>query len=188
MCKGLVDSWAAILMGALSGSIPWYTMMVLHKKSAFFQSVDDTLGVFHTHAVAGILGGLLSGVFAKPKLLSKMYPGMDYCPGSLYSFLHGNVNHGFRQIWYQLLGAVFVVVWNVVVTSLICILISRIVDLRMQEEDLEVGDDAAHGEEAYALWGDGERMRVPLRLRIGPTIPSLCRRRFSIPLTKEEDK
>lgn len=42
-------------------------------------------------------------------------------------------------------------------TSLICILISRIVSLRMNEDDLESGDDAAHGEEAYALWvwGDG---------------------------------
>ncbi|KAK2355473.1 ammonium transporter [Trifolium repens] len=32
------------------------------------------------------------------------------------------------------------------------------------EEDLEVGDDAAHGEEAYVLWGDGESMILPLRL------------------------
>lgn len=173
-----MDSWAAVLMGVLSGSIPWYTMMVLHKKSAFFQSVDDTLGVFHTHAVAGLLGGLLSGVFAKPKLLRIMYNDDEYGPGLIYSF-----SKGFRQIWYQLLGAGFIIVWNVVVTSLVCVLISHIVDLRMQEEELEVGDDAAHGEEAYALWGDGERIRVPLRLHISPTIPSLCRRSFSIPLT-----
>ncbi|XP_020225214.1 ammonium transporter 3 member 2 [Cajanus cajan] len=185
---GLVDSWAAVLMGALSGSIPWYTMMVLHKKSAFFQSVDDTLGVFHTHAVAGLLGGLLSGVFAKPKLLRLMYPELPYYPGLFYSFFDAKLGLGFRQIGFQLLGAGFVVVWNVLVTSLICILISRIVDLRMQEEDLEVGDDAAHGEEAYALWGDGERMRVPLRLHISPTIPSLCRRKFSIPLTRNEEE
>ncbi|KAG4401682.1 hypothetical protein AAZX31_02G041600 [Glycine max] len=152
---GLVDPWAAVLMGALSGSIPWYTMMVLHKKSAFFQSVDDTLGVFHTHAVAGLLGGILSGVFAKPDLLRIMYQDTNYCPGLFYTFFKGEVDHGFRQIW-------------------------------MKEEDLEVGDDAAHGEEAYALWGDGERMRIPLRLHIGPTIPSLCRKRFSIPLTRKE--
>ncbi|KAL3031674.1 hypothetical protein AAZX31_02G041600 [Glycine max] len=102
---GLVDPWAAVLMGALSGSIPWYTMMVLHKKSAFFQSVDDTLGVFHTHAVAGLLGGILSGVFAKPDLLRIMYQDTNYCPGLFYTFFKGEVDHGFRQIWYQLLGA-----------------------------------------------------------------------------------
>ncbi|QCD82118.1 ammonium transporter 3 member 3-like [Vigna unguiculata] len=186
---GLVDSWAAVLMGALSGSIPWYTMMVLHKKSAFFQSVDDTLGVFHTHAVAGVLGGLLSGVFAKPGLLRILYSDDQYGPGLIYSFSKGeSVGEGMRQIWYQLVGAGFIIVWNVVVTSLVCVLISHIVDLRMQEEELEVGDDAAHGEEAYALWGDGERMRVPLRLHISPTIPSLCRRRFSIPLTRNEEE
>ncbi|KAK7379740.1 hypothetical protein VNO78_34430 [Psophocarpus tetragonolobus] len=56
---GLMNSRAAILIGALLGSIPWYTMMVLHKKSAFYLSVDDTLGVFQTHAVAGLLGGCL---------------------------------------------------------------------------------------------------------------------------------
>jgi hypothetical protein len=40
---GLVQIWAAIVMGILSGSIPWYTMMVLHKKWSFRQRIDDTL-------------------------------------------------------------------------------------------------------------------------------------------------
>jgi ammonium transporter, Amt family len=31
------------VMGILSGSIPWYTMMVLHKKWSFRQRIDDTL-------------------------------------------------------------------------------------------------------------------------------------------------
>ena len=36
---GLVQSWAAIVMGILSGSIPWVTMMILHKKSTLLQKV-----------------------------------------------------------------------------------------------------------------------------------------------------
>lgn len=52
---GLVQGWAAIVMGVLSGSVPWFTMMVVHKKWWLLQSIDDTLGVFHTHAVAGYL-------------------------------------------------------------------------------------------------------------------------------------
>lgn len=36
---GLVQSWAAIVMGMLSGSIPWFTMMILHKKSTLLQKV-----------------------------------------------------------------------------------------------------------------------------------------------------
>nr|GMC67710.1 ammonium transporter 3 member 1-like [Ipomoea batatas] len=111
---GIVDSWAAMLMGVLAGSVPWYTMMVLHKKSAFFQRVDDTLGVFHTHAVAGILGGILSGVFAKPNLLRLFYLHSEPSDstGFLYTLLHGQVQRGFRQMGYQLAGAAFITAWN----------------------------------------------------------------------------
>jgi Amt family ammonium transporter len=172
-----VFPWAALLMGILSGSIPWYTMMVLHRKSAFFQSEDDTLGVFHTHAVAGTLGGLLSGVFAKPNLLTLMYgPNTRYGPGLIYSFSDGEFRNGLRQIGYQLAGAAFITTWNAVVTSLICILISRIVRLRMNEDELEGGDDAAHGEEAYALWADGDSLPTSRRWHISPRLPSLCGR------------
>ena len=146
---GLVDPWAAVLMGMMSGSIPWYTMMVLHRKSAFFQSVDDTLGVFHTHAVAVLLGGVFSGLFARPNLLKMMYYPASYGPGLLHS--RGEFYRGLTQIGYQFLGAIFVTAWNAAVTSIIYLFISRIVNLRMDEEDLDVGDDAVHGEEAYAL-------------------------------------
>lgn len=36
---GVVQSWAAIVMGILSGSIPWVSMMILHKKSKLLQKV-----------------------------------------------------------------------------------------------------------------------------------------------------
>jgi Amt family ammonium transporter len=175
---GIVEPWAALLMGVMSGSIPWYTMMVLHRRFAFFQSVDDTLAVFHTHAVAGLLGGILSGIFAKPALLKLMYPDTTYHTGLIYSFSGGRHADGFKQMGIQLLGAAFITAWNAGATSLICILISRIVDLRMKEDDLEIGDDAVHGEEAYALWGDGERMPKPLRLHMHPRLPYFCRQRF----------
>lgn len=176
---GLVEPWGAFAMGVMSGSVPWYTMMVLHRRSAFFQSVDDTLGVFHTHAVAGFLGGLLSGVLAKPKLLRMMYhatPNKYYSGLILGVFGGENVFQSLRQLGYQLLGAGFITVWNAVVTSLICILISRFIDLRMDEDDLEIGDDAVHGEEAYALWGDGEKLPDTRQLRLPPKLPSFCQR------------
>ncbi|CAN4116747.1 unnamed protein product [Withania somnifera] len=151
---GMVESWAAIPMGISSGSISWFTMMVLHKKS-FFQKVDDTLGVFHT-------------------CCSRMFYNSDkYGPGFIYSLIDGDIKRGLRQMVYQLLGALFITIWNVVATSLICIFISRIVKLRLHEDDLEIGDDAVHGEEAYALWGDGKR-DPPCFNRI-PKIPSFCR-------------
>lgn len=167
-------------MGVLAGSIPWYTMMVLHKKSAFFQRVDDTLGVFHTHAVAGLLGGLSSGIFAKPNLIKLFYnlETSKQGPGLLYSIINQNevvlIKDGVKQMWYQIAGAMFIASWNVVVTSLICIFMRKIVNLKMHEDDLEIGDDAVHGEEAYALWGDGQR-HPPLR-SLTQKIPGFLRR------------
>lgn len=43
------------------------------------------------------------------------------------------------------------------VTSVVCIVVRVVLPLRMPEEELLIGDDAVHGEEAYALWGDGEK-------------------------------
>ncbi|KAI3755958.1 hypothetical protein L1987_55769 [Smallanthus sonchifolius] len=177
---GIVDSWAAMLMGVLAGSIPWYTMMVLHKKITFFQQVDDTLGVFHTHAVAGLLGGLSSGMLAKPSLVNLFYNSetSQQGPGLLYSIINTNeafyVYDGLTQMGYQIVGAVFIAAWNVVVTSLVCKVVSLFVELKMHEDDLEIGDDAVHGEEVYALWGDGQK--DPQLRSLTPRIPAFFRR------------
>jgi len=146
-------------MGILSGSIPWYSMMVLHKKIWLLKQVDDTMAVFHTHAVAGSLGGILAGFFANPKLNRIFYMVNDWQHyiGLAYGLQNGRTAAGLKQMGVQLLGILFVVVLNVFVTSAICLLIRLVVPLRLTDEELQTGDDAIHGEEAYALWGDGEK-------------------------------
>ncbi|XVE53428.1 hypothetical protein DITRI_Ditri03aG0002400 [Diplodiscus trichospermus] len=157
---GIVQGWAAILMGICSGSIPWFTMMVIHKRSELLQKVDDTMAILHTHAIAGSLGGLLSGVFAVPKLNRLFYGEAVYNQGHyiglFYGLADGRAGAGLRQIGIQLLGIVFVTILNIVSTSIICLLVQLIVPLRMSEEEMEIGDEAAHGEEAYAIWGDDD--------------------------------
>lgn len=61
---GVVATWGAVVIGAVSGSIPWFSMNYVGKKFKLFHKVDDTLGVYHTHAVAGFLGGIMAGLFA----------------------------------------------------------------------------------------------------------------------------
>ncbi|KAL9660210.1 hypothetical protein QQ045_025022 [Rhodiola kirilowii] len=173
---GVVETWAAILMGVMSGSVPWFTMMVLHKRSAFFQQVDDTLGVFHTHAVAGLLGGILSGILAHPDLSRMFYGRKDKRSGLLYCLNSGKINGGLQQMLYQIYGALFIIAWNIVMTSLICLFIRQFMCLKMNLEDLEIGDDAAHGEEAYAIWGDGDNVPKSFRLRT-PKFGTSCRPR-----------
>lgn len=115
------------------------------------QHVDDTLGVFHTHAVAGLLGGVCVGLFAEPQLCTYMGLAVTNSNGLFYGGTGG------MQVLKQLVGAAFIIGWNIVVTTLIMVFINFVMPLRMSEEHLLVGDDAEHGEEAYALWADGER-------------------------------
>ena len=61
---GVVAGWGAIIIGVCSGSLPWLSMNIMGKKVRLFRYVDDTLGVFHTHAVAGVTGGFLVGIFS----------------------------------------------------------------------------------------------------------------------------
>lgn len=151
---GVVQGWAAIIMGCLSGSIPWFTMMVVHKRWSLLQKVDDTLGVFHTHAVAGSLGGCLTGLFAEPAL-SNYFLSVQNEQGGFYGKRRGGVQFG-----KQIAAALFIIGWNIVVTSIILLAIRLVIPLRMSEEHLLIGDDAVHGEEAYALWGDGEKFDI----------------------------
>lgn len=137
-------------MGIVSGSIPWFTMMILHKKSALLQKVDDTLGVFHTHAVAGLIGGLMTGVLAVPELCDNNITSIPGQKGTAYG-------GGIGQMFKQLAGAMFIILWNVVTTTVLLLIIRVFIPLRMPDDELMIGDDAAHGEEAYALWGDGEK-------------------------------
>ncbi len=146
---GVVDGWGAIAIGISSGIIPWLSMNLLGK-TALFRKVDDTLGVFHTHAVAGLLGGVMTGLLATKA----------GCAAFSLSTPGGAIEGNWHQVWLQLVGAAFIIVLNIVVTYILLKLISLVVPLRMSEEELLIGDDAVHGEEAYAFFGDGERRPV----------------------------
>ncbi|XP_060961851.1 ammonium transporter 2 member 5-like [Cannabis sativa] len=156
---GVVQGWAAIIMGMMGGSIPWYTMMILHREINLLKQIDDTMAVFHTHAVAGSLGGILAGLFAEPKLSRLFYaiPNSQRYIGLFYGIQNRQYKAGFRQLGVQLLGIVFVVFLNVIATTVVCLIIRLVVPLKLADDVLHSGDDAIHGEEAYALWGDGDK-------------------------------
>ncbi|KQK13209.1 putative ammonium transporter 4 member 1 isoform X2 [Brachypodium distachyon] len=153
---GLVQGWAAMLMGALSGSVPWLTMMVLHKRCRLLAGVDDTLAVLHTHGVAGTLGGVLTGILAEPRLCRLFFGDDPRYVGFVYAVRGGRAGAGLRQMGVQLAGIGFILALNVVVTSVVCLLVRVAVPLRLSEEELAAGDEGVHGEDAYAVWGDGE--------------------------------
>ncbi|MFY9695834.1 MAG: ammonium transporter [Xanthobacteraceae bacterium] len=149
---GYVDGWGAIAIGVCAGIIPWFSMNKF-QKLPFMQKVDDTLGVFSTHGVAGLMGGLLTGILANPAMLQ--YIGTDKeAPGvNVTGLLYGDGGH---QLLMQALGALFIIVYNAIATFIILKVISIFVSLRMDEATLKVGDDAVHGETAYAIGAEGE--------------------------------
>jgi len=69
----------------------------------------------------------------------------------------GAIAGNWRQVWLQLIGAFFIIGLNIVMTSLILGLLQFLVPLRMSEAALLIGDDAIRGEEAYAIFHDGQR-------------------------------
>jgi Amt family ammonium transporter len=118
-------------------------MNIAGKKLAFFQSVDDTLEVFHTHFVGALVGGIGTGLFATIEGCAAF--GLTNPGGAI----HGNG----KQVWLQIVGALFIIGWNIVWTSLIMIFIKFVcrIPLRMTDEQLIVGDYAIHGEEPYTF-------------------------------------
>jgi Amt family ammonium transporter len=149
---GYVNGWGAIIIGICAGIIPWLSMNKL-QKTRLMMKVDDTLSVFSTHGIAGLTGGLLVGILADPDML--MYIGTDKeAPGvNVTGLLYGDTGH---QLLLQLEGALFIIVFNAIMTFIILKVISIFVPLRMDEATLIVGDDAVHGETAYAIGVEGE--------------------------------
>src|SRR6202795_4119242 len=148
---GYVDGWGAIAIGVVAGIIPWLSMNKLQKCN-FMMKVDDTLSVFSPNGMAGLLGGLLVGILANPDMLQ--YIGTDKeAPGvNVTGWLYGNPG----QLLLQAEGAAFIIVFNAIATFIILKVISIFVSLRMDDATLKVGDDAVHGETAYAIGTEGE--------------------------------
>jgi Amt family ammonium transporter len=105
--------------------------------------VDDTLDVFGVHAVGGILGALLTGVFVSPALGG---------PGFVTDWVKGDV--GFtsigEQVWIQAKAVGLTVVWSAVVAYVSFKIVDLTVGLRVAEEQEREGLDITyHGESAY---------------------------------------
>ena len=105
--------------------------------------VDDTLDVFGVHAIGGILGALLTGVFVSPDLGG---------PGFVTDWVTGKV--GFtsigEQVWIQAKAVGLTIVWSGVVAYIAYKIVDLTIGLRVPEEQEREGlDITSHGESAY---------------------------------------
>jgi len=143
-CIGAVVGLVAITPGAGFVSIPSsifigvFAAVVSNLVVSWKQktSLDDTLDVFPCHGVGGIVGMLLTGVFATKTVNAAGADGL----------LYGNPAFFFTQ----LKGAVIVIVFSFVVSFVIFKLINVIQPIRVTEQEEEEGLDASQHNEKYS--------------------------------------
>jgi ammonium transporter, Amt family len=141
---GFVNSFGAMIIGVVASTLVWLSWNHLGR-TRLFRKVDDTLGVFHTHGVAGLTGGLLVGVLADPHIV-------EYLGGSTgqdVTFAGWLYGHHPKQILIQAGAAGTVIVWDALITFVILKVLGLFMKLRLPDEVLETGDLGVHDEEAY---------------------------------------
>jgi ammonium transporter, Amt family len=157
---GYVDGYGAFAIGIAAGAIPFFTFNYLVKLPPF-NRIDDTLGVMHTHLIAGAVGGIMVGLLADPNVI--VYPGTGKTASvAVTGLLFGNP----QQFYAQFIALVFILAFDGVMTFVLLKLISLIVPLRLSDAQLEIGDEAVHGDEAYEL------MPVPPAAAPAPHAPA----------------
>ena len=128
--SGFVGPMGALVIGILAGLICYEATQYIKNKL----KIDDSLDVFPVHGVGGILGTLLTAVFASSQL------------GGL-----GLENSISSQFMIQLFGVVFTIAWCAIFT-IIAIKVTETFtgSIRVTNEDEETGIDISdHGESSY---------------------------------------
>ncbi|BBH48643.1 ammonium transporter [Pseudomonas sp. KU43P] len=128
---GTVGPMGALVIGLASGVICYFCATSLKRKLGY----DDSLDAFGVHGIGGIVGAMLTGVFAAPAL------------GGF-----GAVTDIGAQVWIQAKGVIFTVGYTAIVTYVILKVLDVVMGLRVNEEEESVGLDLAqHNERGYNL-------------------------------------
>jgi len=138
---GNVGIPGAFVIGTAAGLVCLWGVNGLKK----MLGADDALDVFGVHAVGGILGALLTGVFNSPDLGG---------PGSVQDWV--TMKSGYpgimAQLWIQAKAVGLVFVWTAVVAFISFKIADLLVGLRVTEEEEREGLDInSHGETAYRI-------------------------------------
>ncbi|MFC5694375.1 ammonium transporter [Pseudomonas sp. GCM10022186] len=128
---GTVGPMGALVIGLVAGVVCYFCATSLKRKVGY----DDSLDAFGVHGVGGIVGALLTGVFAAPAL------------GGF-----GTVEDIGAQLLTQFEGVAFTVVYTGIITFVILKVLDVVMGLRVNDEEETVGLDLAqHNERGYNL-------------------------------------
>ena len=128
---GTAGPVGALVIGFSASIVCFFCATTLKRRLGY----DDSLDVFGVHAVGGIVGALLTGVFAAPAL------------GGF-----GTVTDIPAQVWVQAKGVGFTIAYTTVVTYVLLKLVGLVIRLRVDEDQEAEGLDLAlHNERGYNL-------------------------------------
>ena len=144
-CAGYVSGFGALFVGLIASTVVWFAWTYLQPITLKY--VDDASGVFYTHGLAGLTGGILVGVFVDPGMVLYHATAPNGTAQTFSGLLYG---HNPKQVLIQLLAALTIIVWDGLVTFILLKIIGLITrGLRIPDDQLEIGDAAVHDEEAY---------------------------------------
>lgn len=132
---GSVDLFGALCIGLITSAVCFWMVAVVKPKFGY----DDALDAFGVHGVGGIIGSVLTGVFA-----TRFVTGEDGVQGALYG--------DWNQLWIQIAATVISMAFSAVMTFVLFKVVDKLVgirvDKRVEEEGLDIYE---HGESAYDL-------------------------------------
>lgn len=131
--SGFVGPAGALIIGIVTGPISYFGVQIVKQRL----KLDDSLDVFPVHGIAGIVGTILTGIFASAELGIFSGQGMDNSIGS--------------QIFIQLIGVASTIVYTVIATFIVFKVTGLLIGgLRVDEESEVQGlDVSTHDERGY---------------------------------------
>jgi ammonium transporter, Amt family len=129
--SGSVGPLGALLIGAAAGVGCFFAATTLKRALGY----DDSLDVFGVHAVGGIIGAILTGIFT-----ASSWGGAGLAEGVTVS----------TQLWIQIKSVLFTIIYTGVLTVIILKVLDIVMGLRVAEEDETEGLDlVSHDERGY---------------------------------------
>ena len=130
---GFVNPLGAFWIGIASGLICFVASTSMKKALGY----DDALDVFGVHAVGGIVGAILTGVFATAAITGADAP-------------LGAIDGNWAQVWLQVKGVLVTIVYCGIGTFILLLLTRLIMGLRVEpQEEVEGLDISLHGETVH---------------------------------------
>ncbi len=139
---GFVDPTGAVIIGVIAGVVCFWSATSLKKALGY----DDSLDAFGVHGVGGLIGAVLTGVFAKMSVSNSegaFAAVLKDNPAATLGALEGNI----AQLWIQVEGILWTAGWCAIATFILLKVVDVVIGLRVDEDVERDGLDLAlHGE------------------------------------------